>query len=254
MNQANALAGQPAPGLVHLRPHQSGHFDISGNGERLARKAAPLDEGDIRRTGLLPIAPDLDLVVPGPLPHRALPAGDGNGEVQRTRAQLVQRRPVQVFAGVDIHVLLQQVEARGGRHDFDGRHEGEIGDGAVAGDEEDHIAAAGHLPGDAFQVVAGAVHKIEAAAGHELAVFDDVMQRHIGMALGRRAQRLEIDIVKSAEFIAAGGIALGRLPVPADPLFEALDLAEEVSAPARAARSCPARRTRRRSARQSRPG
>ena len=103
----------------------------------------------------------------------------------------------------------QQLVALRGSDDLDRRHKGKIGDGSVTSDKENGIAAAGHLPGNAFQVIARTVHKVETSLFERLAVLNGVVQAHVWIALARRANGLERDIVQAAKFVAPGGIALG---------------------------------------------
>ena len=71
------------------------------------------------------------------------------------------------------------------------------------------LQAAGHLPGNAFQVIARTVHKVETSLFERLAVLNGVVQAHVWIALACRANGLERDIVQTAKFVAPRGIALG---------------------------------------------
>ena len=65
-------------------------------------------------------------------------------------------------------------------------------------------------PGNAFpKSFARTVHKVETSPFERLAVLNGVVQTHIWIALARRANGLEHDIVQTAKFVATGGIALG---------------------------------------------
>ena len=86
--------------------------------------------------------------------------------------------------------------------------------------KEDHVGACGHLSGDALQIVAGAVHEVIARLQHALAVVDDVIQAHLGVALHGGAEGFEDDVVQAAKHVAAGRIALGGMAVPGYPFFE----------------------------------
>ena len=93
------------------------------------------------------------------------PAGRGRDEeVERFRGERLERFAVEVAAGVDVHLVDQQLVPARGRRDLQRRDEREIRDRAVAGDEEKQVAARAHLPGDSFEIVAGAVHEIKPGA------------------------------------------------------------------------------------------
>ena len=55
--------------------------------------------------------------------------------------------------------------ARGG-DDLDGRHEGEVSDGAVARREVDDVTAGSHLAGDGLEIVTCGVHEAVAIDGN----------------------------------------------------------------------------------------
>ena len=91
-------------------------------------------------------------------------------------AQLVHRRAIQVGPGIDIEIPRPAIGSAprvvtilivGTK--------GKVGDGAVASDKEDGVTAAGHLPGNAFQVVARTVHKVETSPFERLAVLNGVV-------------------------------------------------------------------------------
>ena len=102
----------------------------------------------------------------GLLADGALSRGHTNREIERFGAQLVHGHAVQIGAGVDVHVTGKQLVAARCGHNLDRGHKGEIGDGAVAGDEVDEVRTGSDLPGDALQIVAGAVHKVVAGVRH----------------------------------------------------------------------------------------
>ena len=144
-----------------------------------------------------------------PLAQRALARGHPQGALEQLLAQLIHRRAIQVSPGIDVEIRSQQLVALRGSDDFDRRHKGEIGNGTITSNKEDSIAAAGHLPSNAFQVVTRTVHKVEPRPFERLAVFNGVVQAHVWIALARRANGLERDIVQTAKFVAPRGIALG---------------------------------------------
>src|SRR5918997_1419208 len=92
--------------------------------------------------------------------------------------------------------------ARGGDH-FYGGAEGEVRDRAVACGEEDHVGARRHLPGDALQAVAGAIHKVETTLAHRLRVLDDAVYPHLGVLLPRGPDGFYGDVVEAAEVVPA---------------------------------------------------
>ena len=107
--------------------------------------------------GLSPCAPDRDLRVGGLFAFAELSRSDFAGQIKHVAAQVVYRRAVQIRACVDIHIFAEQAIAFRGGHDFEGGHKGEIGDRAIARNKKDQIASRGHLPGNAFEVIARAV-------------------------------------------------------------------------------------------------
>ena len=97
------------------------------------------------------------------------------------------------------------------------RYEGEVGYGAVARGEEDHVCSGGDLPGDALQVVARAVHEVEPALAHPLGVIYDVVDAYVRVFLPRGADGLYGDVVEPAVIVPAGGLSqpCGRASLPA---------------------------------------
>ena len=134
---------------------------------------------------------------------------------------------VLVGAGVHVHVVGQQVEALGSGDDLNRRHERKVGDRAVAGDEENHVAAGGHLARDALQIVTRAVHEIEPGFHHRLAVLDGAIESNGGVSLSCRADRFEYDVVETTKLVAARRVALSGYPVTAGALLKALDHGQE---------------------------
>src|SRR5687767_8808915 len=165
--------------------------------------------------------------MPGALADTARARGDFHRVVEGFHAELLHRRAVEVAPGIYVHVLRQQVPAPGGGDELDGRHERKIRDGAVTGREEDQVATRSDLAGDAFEIVARAVHEVVAGLGHALAVVDHVVETHIRVLLARRADRLDRDVVKTAKLVAAGRVTLRAVAVPGDTLLEDLDLLQE---------------------------
>ena len=174
-----------------------------------------------------PVAPDRDLGVPRALPLAALPGGDGERKLEGLRPQRVHRHAVVVAPCIHVHLVCQQLEAAGGGHELERRHEGEVGDRPVPGDEQDEGGAGRHLACDALQVVAGAVHEIEAARAHGLAIVDDMVEPDLRGLLARRAERLQRDVVEAAKVVPSRGVPFRRGPVVRRVAFEALDLLQE---------------------------
>ena len=104
------------------------------------------DRDALARAGLLPVAPDRHLAVAGPLARGRLAGRRPRPSGRRSRGQLVHRRAVEVRPASTSISRVQQVVARAGGDDLDRRDEREVGDRAVAGGEEDQVAA-GCRPG-----------------------------------------------------------------------------------------------------------
>ena len=163
----------------------------------------------------------------GELPFAALARRDVERELEGLRAERVHRHAVVVAAGVHIHLVREQLEAPGGGHELEGRHEGEVGDRAVACDEQDEVGARRHLARDALQVVAGAVHEVVARLAHGRAVVDDVVEPDLRRLLAGGAERLQRDVVEPAKIVAARGVSFCRGPVVRRVALEVLDLLQE---------------------------
>ena len=222
------LVGGDTVGSAHgLEGPCRGYRRAGDRQRRAVGQRGLLQVFEICGVDLPPVAPQRHLRVPCPLALGAGAGGRCHGEVEHLLAQLIHRRAVLVGPGVHVHVSLQHVEALAGGDHLEGRHEGEVGDGAVAGDEEDHVGARRHLPGDALQIVAGAVHEVVARLQHALAVVDDVIQAHLGVALHGGAEGFEDDVVQAAEHVAAGRVALGGVAVPGHALLELGDGGQE---------------------------
>jgi len=123
----------------------------------------------------------------------------------------------------------KQAVALGGGDDLDGWNEREVGDGAIAGDEEDQVAAGRNLAADTLQVVAGAVHEVVAAGGHGLRIVEHSIEPYVWVLLHGGADGLKHDVVEAAIFVAAGRVALGRMAVPGGALLEAGDGRQELA-------------------------
>ena len=163
----------------------------------------------------------------GQLPLGALPGGDAKRLAQHFVGQRRHRLAVQVAARVHVHLARQQLVARGGGDELHGRREREVGDRSVAGHEEDQVGAGGDLAGDALQIVAGAVHEVQPRFRDRRRVVDHAGQRHVRRLLGRRADRLQGDVVEAAQLVAARRVAGRRLPVAGGPRLEALHPLQE---------------------------
>ena len=213
------------PDLIHDRPPSAlyeprrrtrrqeppcftGNGSPSGSGVFLSRSR-------FSSLGLFPVAPDGDLGVAGALSDRPLARGGPERPLEGLAAELFHRGAVEVGAGVHVHVLGEQLVAARGGDELYRRDEGEVGDRAVAGGEEDHVRARGDLSGDALQVVAGAVHEVEAALVHPLGVLDHAVDPHVGVLLHRGADGLDGDVVEPAVVVAPRRVVLGRVTVPA---------------------------------------
>ena len=118
--------------------------------------------------------------------------------------------------------------AAGGRRDFQGGHEREICDRTVASDEEDEVAAGGDLAGDAFEVVAGSDHEIETGRVEGRGVVGDEIESRARVLFVHGTERLDCDVVETAEFVAAGGIVFRRDPVPAKARLKFRDAVHEL--------------------------
>ena len=157
----------------------------------------------------------------------AAAAGGGEEEFEVFRDEGREVLAVEVAAGIDVHLVDEELVAPRGRGDLEGRHEREVGDGAVAGDEEEQVAAGGDLAGDALEVVARAVHEVEAGLCHRLGVIDHVVDAGAGIFLVRGAEGFEDDVVEAAKFVAGGGIGLGGDAVPREARGEGGNFFEE---------------------------
>ena len=173
-----------------------------------------LQVGQMICGGLPPGAPNRNLRVGGPFAFAALSRRDFAGQVKHVAAQVVHRRAIQIRARVDIHILAEQAIAFRGGHDFEGGHKGEICDRAVARNKEDQIASRSHLPGNAFEVIARAIHKIVARLRHGRGVVDHRVEAHIRVAFHGRADRFEDDVVQPAKFVAPRRVAFCGCAVP----------------------------------------
>ena len=222
--------------LVRCEPAAGGH---RVEGERQGRRRAHRDRASVRSgpaADLLqpflsrprPVAPNRDLGVPGELALAALPRSDVERELERLRPERAHVHAVVVAPRVHVHLVREQLEAPGGGHELERRHEGEVGDRAVAGDEQDEVRAGRDLPGDALQVVPGAVHEVVAGRAHGLRVVDDVVEPDLGVLLARGAERLERDVVEPAEVVSPGRVALRGGAVVRRVTLEALDLLQEL--------------------------
>ena len=90
--------------------------------------------------------------------------------------------------------------------------------------EHDHVAARRDLAGNPLEIVAGAVHEVEAGLVDRMGVVDHVVDARPRILLMHRAERLERDVVETAQLVAAGRIAFGRHTVPRQPLGEGGDV------------------------------
>ena len=163
------------------------------------------------------------------LPLAPLPRGDVERELEGLRSERVHVHPVVVAARVHVHLVREQLEPAGRGHELQGRDEREVGDRAVAGNEQDEVRPGGHLPRDALEVVPGAVHEVVAGRAHGLPVVDHVVEPDLGVLLAGRPERLEGDVVEPAEVVAPRRIALGGGAVVRGIPLEALDLVEEAA-------------------------
>ena len=93
--------------------------------------------------------------MPRKLALAALPGGDVEGELEGLRPERVHLHPVVVAPRVHVHLVREELEPAGGGDELEGRDEREVGDRAVAGDEEDEVRAGGDLARDALEVVPG---------------------------------------------------------------------------------------------------
>ena len=201
-----------------------------GDRQRLPVRHGPrLDRLDPRRAGLAPVAPQLRLRMPGLLALRPLARRGRDRQLEGLVGERRHRLAIEVAAGVDVHLVLQQQVTLRRRGDLQRRHEREVGDRSVAGDEQHEVAARRHLAGDALEIVARAVHEIEAGRGERIGVVDDVIDRRPRILLVHRAERLQRDVVEAAQLVAAGRIALRRHAVPGQALLEALDVAQHAA-------------------------
>ena len=200
-----------------------------GKRETIGRGAGA-QVGELRGIRLPPVAPDRDLRVAGVFALGLLAGGGGDQGLKRIGCDGLHRLAVEIAAGVDVHFVDQQLVPARGRRDLQRGHERKVGDRAVAGDEEDQVAARADLAGDAFEVVARAVHEREARVGEvaqRLRVVDDRVEARARVLLVDGAERFERDVVEAAEPVAGGRIALGGEPVPRELRAEAVDLADE---------------------------
>ena len=188
---------------------------------------AGAEGGEARGVGLAPVAPKGDLGMAGVFALGAAAAGGGEEEFEVFRDEGREVLAVEVAAGIDVHLVDEELVAPRGRGDLEGRHEREVGDGAVAGDEEEQVAAGGDLAGDALEVVARAVHEVEAGLRHRLGVIDHVVDAGAGIFLVCGAEGFEDDVVEAAKFVAGGGVGLGGDAVPREARGEGGDFFEE---------------------------
>src|SRR3712207_881996 len=229
-HERDLVRGVPALRLDGLEGAAVGDPGIRRDGQGLAvGSGGAQDALQVLRAGLLPVAPDLGLRVTRLLPDGTLPGGGPDGEVEGLASEVLHREAVEVGAGVDVHLVREQVVAAGRGDHLDGGDEGEVGYGAVPRGEEDQLAPRGHLPGDALQVVAGAVHKVVAGLRHALGVIDDVLDAHLRVFLGGGAYGLYGDVVEAAVVVPARGVALGGVAVPSNELLEPLDGLQKAS-------------------------
>ena len=113
-----------------------------------------------------------------------------DGEVESLGTEIVHWHAVQKLAGVDVHIPAQELIASRSGHDLYGRNKRKVCYGAVPCDEVDHVAAGGHLTGNALQIVARAVHEVVTGTLHRPAIGDDVIEADVRMSLHGRTNRL----------------------------------------------------------------
>ena len=142
-------------------------------------------------------------------------------------AQFVHGHAIQVSPRVHVHFSGEHFESLRGRYDLDRRYEREIRDGTVPGHEKDEVAARRHLSRDTFQVITGAVHEIVTGVLHADAVVYGVVEAHVRMALVRRADGLEHDVVDAPELVPARRVGVYRLSMPCRAFLEPFDHAQE---------------------------
>ena len=209
------------------RPRRAGR----GHGERApVRRDSGAQRGETGGVGLPPIAPQGNLRVPGPLALGPHPARRRQQQLETVRHHRIHRLTVQITPGVEVHLVPQQLVAPGRGRDLEGRNEREIGDRAVAGDEQDQVAAGPHLPRDPLQVIARPVHKREPRrrqVAQRLCVLDQGVQPAARVLLVHRPERFERDIVQPAEPVAGRRVAFRGEPVPRHLVAEPVQQREE---------------------------
>ena len=112
---------------------------------------------------------------------------DIHRQVEHRLTEFFHRGAVKIRTGVHIHVLFKHFIASRRRDDLNCWHEREIRNRTVPSDKENHVGPGCHLPCDALQIVAGAVHEVVTRILHQLTVIDDVIETDIGMPLHRCA-------------------------------------------------------------------
>src|SRR5258706_515508 len=159
----------------------------------------------------------------GLLADAPLTGSDPDHQVKCLATELLHRGTVEIAAGIHVHFVAEQIKMSGVGHELDCRHKRKIGDGAIAGGEKNEVAAAACLTGDAFQIVAGTIHEIEARHLHRLGVFDDIIDPDVRIFLAGRADRFQSNVIKAAEIVAPARISFDRVAVPTRALLEAID-------------------------------
>mmetsp|Transcript_17010 Transcript_17010/g.40582 ORF Transcript_17010/g.40582 Transcript_17010/m.40582 type:complete len:322 (-) Transcript_17010:560-1525(-) len=185
-----------------------------------------------------PVAPDLQLVLPRRLAFGSHAACDLESQLEEAFRRAIVLRAERTR--VHVHIPFHELEPlRCGDH-LDGGDEWEVGDRAVAGGEVDDVAPRRHLPRDRLEVVPRRVHEavpralhaaavrqlapLAAAHGRQpLAVLEHMLEAHAGVALHRRPQRLERNVVQPAIHIPTGRIAFRRGAVRSGVASEAAD-------------------------------
>mmetsp|Transcript_57985 Transcript_57985/g.125333 ORF Transcript_57985/g.125333 Transcript_57985/m.125333 type:complete len:200 (+) Transcript_57985:159-758(+) len=150
------------------------------------------------------------------LPDRALAASHAQRLLEELLGQLIQGTALLKSPSIEVHVLRKKFPTRGGGDYFDGGHERKVGDGTIARNEVDHVTARCHLASDRLWVIPGAVHeKVTATIRYEpLTVLYHPLESHSWRLLHRSTQRLERDVVKASELVAARGVALCSVAMP----------------------------------------
>ena len=223
--RGDCFEGEP---VVAIRSFRRRRIRDARPRQRPAIRLRPRAQGrELRAVGLPPIAPERGLRVARVFAVRFFPRRRLHQQVERILRKRGHRLAVEVTAGVDVHLVDQQLVPSRGRRHLERGDKRKVGDRAVPRDEEDQVAPGRHLPGDAFEVVARAVHEVKTGRGQRLAVVDHGVYRRTRIFFVHGAEGLERDVVESAEFVARRGIGLGAEPVPAEPRAEPRNAPEQ---------------------------